>query len=82
MKKFILVILINIVYSSVLLAQAPVIVWSNRKTGGFNEIAYGIIVDAQDNIYIAGSVTNTADNWDFLILKYDSSGTIIWSMVK
>ncbi len=61
-------------------AQTPVIVWSNRWDGGNEDRAWGLDIDSQENIYICGGTTNNdTDWWDIFIIKYNSSGEVIWS---
>ncbi|TAK47943.1 MAG: T9SS type A sorting domain-containing protein [Saprospiraceae bacterium] len=47
----------------------------NTKNGGV-----ALAVDANDNIYVAGvtSTTGSLNDFNFLVLKYNSSGTKIW----
>ncbi|MCB4791546.1 MAG: IPT/TIG domain-containing protein [Elusimicrobia bacterium] len=47
--------------------------------GGDYDDAYGVKVDASGNIFVAGSVTNSAANSDYFIIKYNSNLQVISS---
>lgn len=50
--------------------------------GGSTEIAQSVSIDSADNVYVFGYTTSTgAGGIDFLLAKYDSSGTIQWQRV-
>jgi uncharacterized delta-60 repeat protein len=53
--------------------------WAKRYDGGNlqDDIAYGLSIDAQDNIYVAGTA-GTTTNADFALLKYSTDGTRQW----
>lgn len=61
------------------------LLWSERldatTTDIFNEtIGRALYIDADHNIFVAASVyTGSATGDDFLVTKYDSAGTLIWS---
>ena len=51
--------------------------WSmqyNRAANNKPDRAYTIVVDSSDDVYAAGYSTNTSDNIDWAIKKFDSSG--------
>ena len=53
--------------------------WIATLFGGTFEQAYGVDVDASENIYVAGvTQSQGAGSSDFVIAKYNSSGTIQW----
>jgi hypothetical protein len=43
-----------------------------------NDLATGIIVDPSNNIYVAGSSEGSTTQFDFITLKYNSSGIFKW----
>ena len=53
--------------------------WDRTLGGTGNEFGWGVAVDSSDNIVITGfTESDGAGNRDFLIAKYNSSGTIQW----
>ncbi len=47
---------------------------------GYNDAAVDVYVDASQNIYLAGTTFNSANSgYQVLILKYNSSGTLLWN---
>lgn len=54
------------------------IAWVVDHTNGYNEKANAICVDDMGNVYITGSKENTPTQTDFLTIKYNSSGVLIW----
>jgi len=46
--------------------------------GGNNDIGYGIAIDSSDNFYVVGHTNDAGGDRDFLLAKYNSSGTIQW----
>ncbi|MBW2524049.1 MAG: hypothetical protein JRI23_07735 [Deltaproteobacteria bacterium] len=63
--------------------------WSRRFGGGYDQVAYALAVDGNDQIVIAGVHRNSFDygggslnsdnNGDALVLKLDSTGNHLWS---
>ncbi len=53
--------------------------WDKKIDGnGGNDYAFGIAVDSQDNIYVAGvgdDIVDGSSNWDWWIKKFSSDGT-------
>jgi hypothetical protein len=50
-----------------------------RQAGGvYEDKAWGIAVDELDNILISGYTTNPDNNTDAYLVKFDSSGSMIW----
>lgn len=46
---------------------------------GYNDAAVDVYIDASQNIYLAGTTFNSANSgYQVLILKYSSSGTLLW----
>tara|TARA_R110000796_G_scaffold97000_1_gene203729 strand:+ start:918 stop:2273 length:1356 start_codon:yes stop_codon:yes gene_type:complete len=57
--------------------SAGTIQWQRSLGGGTTDRGYGIAVDSNDYVYVTGFSNSTgAGAGDFLLAKYDSSGTI------
>lgn len=54
------------------------LLWLILYDGGQDETAQRLILDLQDNIYVGGIGTVGGGYWDYLTLKYDSSGILQW----
>ncbi len=52
----------------------------NGITGG-NDEAWGIVVDATNNIYVTGESDGQSGTKDISIIKYNSSGALLWSRI-
>ena len=62
--------------------QDGIVQWQRVIGGAGGENGYGVAVDSSDNVYAAGYTTSAgAGGADFLIAKYNSSGTIQWQRV-
>ena len=56
------------------------ILWQrNYSSAGGNNQGLAIRLDNEEDIYIAGSSFNTNNNFDVMLLKYDSDGALLWS---
>jgi len=56
--------------------------WQRVLGGGSYEVGYSVAIDSADNVYVFGDTASTgAGNSDFLIAKYNSSGTVQWQRV-
>jgi len=60
--------------------------WTREYTGlaGKDDVANAIAVDDSSNIYISGRCDNgnlSAENYDYITIKYDPSGTLKWYAV-
>ncbi|MFM7681914.1 MAG: SBBP repeat-containing protein, partial [Bacteroidota bacterium] len=66
------------------LAQNPSQQWLNRinGTGDFNDHFNCTSIDASGNIYAAGFSINPGSRKDYLLVKFDAAGAIIWSKTK
>jgi len=55
--------------------------WIKRYNGTANNDDYGnsIQIDNSGNCYVTGAVTQTGSDLDYITIKYDASGNIIWS---
>lgn len=54
--------------------------WMSTFNGSANGDDYGVElqVDASGNVYVASAVKNVSTGYDFCVLKYNSSGTLLW----
>lgn len=64
-----------------LIGSDGTLLWTKNYTGDdlAGALPYGLTADAQGGIYIAGAVYNADGNEDAVILKYDTSGVLVWS---
>ncbi|MEO0107556.1 MAG: SBBP repeat-containing protein [candidate division WOR-3 bacterium] len=54
--------------------------WLARYIGPrYYDRACGLVLDAEANVYVAGSSVNSNGDWDVVTLKYDSSGNKRWA---
>lgn len=59
--------------------SSGVIQWQRTLGGADRDFGRGVIVDSNDDVYIIGYTLSVgAGNYDILIAKYNSSGTIQW----
>jgi len=52
--------------------------WQRTVTDPWGNTGYDITIDTDNNLYVVGIGTYATSNQTFLILKYNSSGTIQW----
>jgi len=53
--------------------------WMKNYSGAGNDYAFGVAVDSKNNVIVTGGSYNTGrGNYDFLTIKYDSSGNVQW----
>jgi len=52
--------------------------WTNKYLSFSEDNALGIDVDLNNNIYVAGYVTNSATGKDFILKKYSRNGVPLW----
>jgi uncharacterized delta-60 repeat protein len=56
--------------------------WQRVLGGAGNDFGKSIAIDSSDNVYLLGYTGSTgAGSYDFLLAKYNSSGTIQWQRV-
>ncbi len=55
------------------------IVWADTLDNGSNDEASGIAVDGSGNVYVTGYSLNGDSNYDYLTVRYDSQGNIVWA---
>jgi len=53
--------------------------WNRTLDGGYDEWAAAIALDSSSNIYLAGSTSSIMSNYDFCLVKFDSSGNYQWN---
>lgn len=56
------------------------IIWSQQKNGTANSKDFGTanFIDSSGDIFIAGAIQNTTNNYDYYFAKYNSNGSLIW----
>lgn len=51
-----------------------------HTSSDYNDYGISVLQDANDDIYVLGTTDNgTTDNYDIILLKYSSTGNLIWS---
>lgn len=55
------------------------LLWRTVHDGGAFDLPNDIAVDANGNLVVAGWTLQGANPYDFLTLKYDAAGTLLWS---
>jgi len=56
-------------------------IWQKVWDGGNNDAGCGIAVDSSGNVYVTGCSSNGASYWDYLTIKYNSTGDTVWQKV-
>ncbi len=55
-------------------------IWTRTWGGSGDDFAYGVLVDDNNNVYVVGGTDSFGAGWyDVLILKFDSSGDLLWA---
>lgn len=54
--------------------------WVRRYNGtsNTNDVAHDIAVDVSGNVYVAGETSSSGAGYDYVTLKYNSDGTLLW----
>ncbi len=56
------------------------IIWTEQYDyAGRDDIGNDLIVDSYGNVYVCGQGKNSTNDDDYILLKYDSAGTLLWS---
>lgn len=90
MRRVPLVAIVLMCLVTVLTAQIPTVGWAKSAGGTYVEAAYAIAADGSGNSFVAGyfqspTVTIAQDKLinagfeDMLLVKYDSSGSVVWA---
>lgn len=54
--------------------------WTHSFDLGGNDFPSGVILDANNNIFISGRAESaTLNEFDYVLLKYDGTGNLVWS---
>ncbi len=70
----------NIVLKKFNRAGSPIWTVDYEGTGYHRDQATAIAIDNNYNIFVGGfTYTNSTNNYDYLVLKYDSAGTLLWT---
>jgi len=58
-----------------------VALWTNRYggTGHTNDYLWGLAVDSNDNVFVAGTAFSSSGENDMLIVKYSGAGVALWT---
>ncbi len=75
--KFLFVVILLCLASVKLHADNYTIQWADTLNNGSNDYAQSVAIDNEGHIYITGYST-ISGNFDYLTVKYDSTGNIIW----
>lgn len=60
------------------------VIWQKTYSSSFNatDEAYGVDTDVSGNVYVSGKVFNrTKTSYDSIVLKYNSTGTLLWTSI-
>ncbi|MBZ5536630.1 MAG: DUF6531 domain-containing protein [Acidobacteriia bacterium] len=60
--------------------SSGILLWSRTWGGPGEDYGYAVAVDNAGNVYVAGGTASFGAGWyDALLLKFDSSGNLLWS---
>lgn len=59
------------------------ILWQNYFNGVSNgkDYATSVKTDGSGNVYVIGTTYNTVSNYDYVFIKYDASGGLVWQKI-
>ncbi len=60
------------------LSLSPVLDWWRQWDNDEGDLAFDIVIDSEDNIYIVGE-TDVGNVYDIVLLKYNSAGYLLWN---
>ena len=63
------------------LNSSGVVQWQKVLTGGINGYPQGIALDNSNNVIMLGGYNNPSYNSSALVVKYDTSGTLLWQKI-
>ncbi len=76
---FLLLILIAAMFSSSFSSAQPNLEWDSYYPPGSNRIDAQVIADYAGNVYVGGTKIDSLGHTNWLILKYDLNGDLVWS---
>ncbi len=70
-------------YATIKYNSAGVQQWVQRYNGPGNlsDIAYSLAIDASGNVYVTGTATVSAIDWNYATIKYNTSGVQQWVQI-
>lgn len=68
-------------YSTVKYNSRGIQQWAVRYNGpaGLNDLAVGIVMDKEGDIFVTGNSMGNGSNWDIATVNYNSQGVELWS---
>ncbi len=78
MRKLLLLLVLIISSHTIIFAQ----LWTVRYngTGNGEDVLKAMVVDNAGNVYVTGSTYTGPGNYDYLTIKYNSSGALLWQV--
>ena len=55
------------------------LLWVNRYNRSIHDRVYDLVIDSAGNVYVTGCSSNPQKNYDYLTVKYDTNGNLIWA---
>jgi hypothetical protein len=79
MKYYYYLILFFLTTNALLYSQ-PTIEWVGKYGGNtFNHFTKDMVIDDEGNVYMTGALVIDSGNCDFVTLKYNNSGNLLWA---